>query len=303
VLRLERGDGPTPLGGPIANTSFYVLDEARQPVPVGVPGELYIGGDGVALGYHDRAELTAEKFLADPFAPGGGRMYRTGDLVRWREDATLEFHGRIDGQIKLRGFRIELGEIETVLAAQPGVSVAVATVREDVPGDRRLIAYIVPANGEPPDIDALRRLLKAKLPPFMVPSTFVVLDALPMTANGKLDRKALPPPEGARPELGHSYAAPETPVEEMLASIWCEVLVLDQVGIDDDFFDLGGHSLLAVKMLTRAQDAFGIELYLGRVFERPTIRELAELVAAELLGDASDSELATLLAEIEAVER
>jgi len=300
VLQLERGDGPPPLGGPIANTTFYVLDEHRRLVPVGIPGELYIGGEGVAEGYHNRGELTAERFVPDPFVTGAaGRLYRTGDLVSWREDGTLEFHGRIDLQVKLRGFRIELGEIESVLAGDPAVSVAVASVREDTPGDRRLVAYVVPDHGATPDIDGLRRLLKAKVPPFMVPSAFVVLDAVPTTPNGKLDRKALPAPDGARPDLGRTCAPPETPVEEALAEIWAEVLGVERVGIDDDFFDLGGHSLLAVRLLARVQDNLGVELYLRRLFEGPTIRELALAVAADLLGDASDDDLASLLAEAE----
>jgi amino acid adenylation domain-containing protein len=281
VLQLEGGDGPPPLGGPIANTSFYVLDGARQPVPIGVPGELYIGGDGVATGYHNRPELTAERFLPDPFAPRRGPMYRTGDLVRWHGDGTLEFRGRIDGQIKLRGFRIELGEIESFLAGHPDVSVAVATVREDVPGDRRLIAYIVPG-ANPPDVDELRRLLREKLPAFMVPSAFVTLDALPMTANGKLDRQALPPPEGARPDLTYTYSAPETPVQKSLASIWCEVLVLDRVGIHDDFFDLGGHSLLAARVFSEIERKLGVRIPLVALFQSATIAHLAEIVERDL---------------------
>jgi amino acid adenylation domain-containing protein len=300
IAELEPGEGAPPLGGPIANTRLYVLDAARQPVPIGVPGELYIGGDGVARGYHNRPELTGEKFVEDPFAFGSaGRLYRTGDLVRWREAGTLEFLGRIDHQVKLRGFRIELEEIEAVLGAHADVGAAVVTVREDSPGDRRLVAYVVAANGHAPEEEQLRRLAKSNLPPFMVPATFVTLDALPVTPNGKLDRVALPAPDGARPDLARSYAPPESPAQESLATIWCEVLHVERVGIDDDFFDLGGHSMLAVKMLARVRDTLGLELDLGQVFERPTIRELAGSLTGQLLGEVSDSELDDLLAGLE----
>jgi amino acid adenylation domain-containing protein len=301
VLELEPDEGPLALGPPIANTAFYVLDAHARPVPIGVPGELYIGGDGVAAGYHERPDLTAEKFVADPFGDAGGRLYRTGDLLRWRQNGTLEFHGRIDQQVKLRGFRIELGEIETVLGSHHAVGGAVAIVREDAPGDQRLIAYVVPSTaGEDPDFEQLRRLLKTKLPPFMVPSAFVTLDAFPVTANGKLNRAALPAPDGARPDLQRSYVAPQTPVEETLAEIWGDVLGIDRIGIDDDFFDLGGHSLLAVRMLSRVHDALGLNLYLGRVFEHSTIRALGAIVTAELLAETEDDELSALLAEVEA---
>ncbi len=300
ILELRSEEGPTPLGGPIANTRFYVLDGNRQPAPIGIPGELYIGGDGLALGYHHREELTAEKFVADPFTPAArARLYRTGDLVRWREGGTLEFLGRIDQQVKLRGFRIELGEVEAVLDGHLDVSAAVAIVREDNPGDQRLVAYVVPAADRAPDIEHLRRDCKAKLPPFMVPSTFVVVEAFPTTANGKLDRQALPAPDGSRPTLEREYEAPQTPFEESLAEIWGEVLGVEQVGRHDDFFDLGGHSLLAVKMVSRVHERFDIELPLHVVFEHSTMSALAATIGAELLDDADDDELASLLKEIE----
>jgi amino acid adenylation domain-containing protein len=303
VLELEPGEGSPPIGGPLWNTTFYVLDAHRQPLPIGIAGELYIGGDGLAPGYLDRPELTAEKFVADPFsAADGARLYRTGDLVRWREDGTLEYLGRVDLQVKLRGFRIELEEIEAVLATHADVAGAAAAVVEHAPGDQRLVAYLVPAEGQTPDIEALRRLCKTRLAPYMVPSAFVVLDAFPTTPNRKLDRRALPAPDGIRPDLERSYVAPETPVEETLASIWQEALGVDRVGIDDDFFDLGGHSLLAVKMLARVQVDFGIDLYLGTVFEHSTVRELAGALTEQLVGDAGDDELAELLAEAEASE-
>jgi amino acid adenylation domain-containing protein len=291
--------GPPPLGGPIANTTFYVMDAHRQPVPIGVPGELYIGGDGLARGYRRRPELTAEKFVANPFAlEGAQRLYRTGDLVRWREGGTLEFLGRIDQQVKLRGFRIELEEIEAVLGAHPTVGATVVVVREDSPGDRRLVAYVVATDGQSVEEEQLRRSLKSSLPPFMVPSTFVKLDELPVTPNGKLDRGSLPAPDGARPRLERPYAAPESPVQETLASVWREVLGIDRVGIDDDFFHLGGHSMLAVRMVARVRDTFGLELALAQVFEHPTIRELAGSVTGQMLGEVDDGELADLLAEL-----
>ena len=295
----ELGAGEPPvIGGPISNTAFVVCDRHGQPVPIGVPGELSIGGDGLARGYHARSELTAEKFV-DAAIPRARRLYRTGDLVRWRPDGTLEFLGRIDGQIKLRGFRIELGEIEAVLGSHPDVGSAAAVVREDRPGDQRLVAYITGAGAATPDHDALRRLLKAKLPPFMVPSTIVTLEALPVTPNGKLDRHNLPAPDGTR-DVTASYAPPLTPIEQELASIWTEALGVDRIGLDDDFFDLGGHSLLAVRMLAHVQDRLGVGLYLGRVFDNSTVRELASTVAAELMSGADDEDLALLLAEAEA---
>jgi amino acid adenylation domain-containing protein len=303
VLELEPGEGSPPIGGPMWNTTFYVLDSNRQPLPIGIPGELYIGGDGLAPGYLDRPELTAEKFVADPFAGGeGARLYRTGDLVRWRENGTLEYLGRVDLQVKLRGFRIELEEIEAVLDTHPDIAGAAAVVREDVPGDQRIVAYVVPVEGRTVEVDELRRLCKTKLAPYMVPSTFVQLDAFPTTPNRKLDRRALPAPDGLRPDLARSYVAPDTPVEETMASIWREVLGVDRVGIDDDFFDLGGHSLLAVKMLARVQESFGLDLYLGTVFEHSTVRELAIAVTERLMADAGGNELAELLAEAEASE-
>jgi amino acid adenylation domain-containing protein len=300
ILELASGDGPVPLGGPIANTRFYVLDGNRQPVPIGVPGELYIGGEGLALGYHRREELSAEKFVGDPFTPAArARLYRTGDLVRWREGGTLEFLGRIDQQVKLRGFRIELGEVEAVLNGHPDVSAAVAVVREDNPGDQRLVAYVLPTADGVQDVEQLRRDCKAKLPPFMVPSAFVVVAAFPTTANGKLDRRALPAPDGARPSLEREYEAPATPVEEMLAAIWAEVLGVEQVGRHDDFFDLGGHSLLAVKMISQVQEHFDVGLALHVVFEHSTMGELAAVTSEALLDAAGEDELSALLTEIE----
>jgi amino acid adenylation domain-containing protein len=300
VVRLERGD-PITIGRPIANTTFYVLDEHRQPLPIGVPGELYIGGRGVAAGYRNQKELTAERFVRDRFSGGlGDRLYRTGDNVRWRENGALEYLARMDSQVKLRGFRIEPGEIEAVLVSQPGVTAAVALVREDVAGDRRLVAYVVgPGAGNDGE---LRRLLQAKLPAYMVPSVLVPLDALPMTDNRKIDRAALPSPDGARPTLEQRYAPAETPMEELLVELWQELLGIGRVGIDDDFFDLGGHSLLAMKMLARVGSSFGIDIPLVAAFEQSTPRELAVVVSAELLSEVEDDDLASLLEELEAAD-
>jgi amino acid adenylation domain-containing protein len=303
VLELQPGEGSPPIGGPLWNTTFYVVDRNMQAVPIGVPGELLIGGDGLAGGYLNRPELTAEKFIQDPFSGDpASRLYRTGDLVRWRPDGTLEFLGRVDLQVKLRGFRIELEEIEAVLASHPEVGGAAAAVHERAPGDQRLVAYVVPEGDGAVDVEELRRLCKTRLAPYMVPSAFVQLEAFPTTPNRKLDRRALPAPDGIRPDLERSYAPPETPVEESLAGIWSEVLGIDRVGLDDEFFDLGGHSLLAVRMLARVQEKLGVELPLGTVFEYSTVRELAATVSGELLGSAGDDELAALLAEAEASE-
>jgi amino acid adenylation domain-containing protein len=268
-----------PIGRPIANTYVRVLDAGMQPVPAGVPGELYAGGAGLALGYLNRPELTAEKFVADPFA-AGARLYRTGDRVRWRADGTVEFLGRVDTQVKIRGFRVEPGEVEAVLRAWPGVREAAVVVREDAPGDRRLVAYVA---GEVA-VDEVREHLRGRLPEHMVPAAFVRLDALPLTANGKLDRKALPAPEFESAE--DRYVAPRTPVEEVLAGIWAEVLGLERVGVEESFFALGGHSLLATRVVSRVREVFGVELPLRALFEGPTVAELAgrveEMRRAEL---------------------
>jgi amino acid adenylation domain-containing protein len=264
--RVEPGDGPVPIGRPIANTRIHLLDEHRSPVPVGVPGELYIGGAGVARGYLRRPELTAERFLTDPFAPEpGARMYRTGDLARRRPDGTLECLGRIDHQVKIRGHRIECGEVEAALLAHPGVREAVVVARDAGAGERRLVAYLVAAAGRPPTTTELRAHLRRSLPGYMVPDAFVGLDALPHTPNGKLDRAALPAPEG-RPDLDAAYAAPRTPTEGVLAALWAELLGIDRVGAHDNFFDLGGHSLLATRLIAAMERRFGVRLPLALLF-------------------------------------
>ncbi|MDX2089329.1 MAG: amino acid adenylation domain-containing protein, partial [Kofleriaceae bacterium] len=263
-----------PIGAPLANYKVYVLDANRQVVPIGVPGELYIGGVGVARGYLHRPELTAEKFVANPYGPG--ILYRTGDKVRWFPDGRLEFMGRIDHQVKIRGFRIELGEIEAVLAAHATVREAVVVAREDAPGNKRLVAYVVGRAGLP-DVDTLRAHVSAALPEYMVPAAFVALDALPLTPNGKLDREALPAPE--QDALAQrEYIAPRTEAERLLAAIWSELLGIERVGAHDNFFALGGHSLLAIQAVTRVRARLGVSLPLVAMFQAGTIEALACLI-------------------------
>ena len=279
VCRVEPGDAIS-LGHPIANTQVYVLDARTQPTPVGVPGELHIGGDGLARGYLGRPELTAERFIPHPLcnAPGE-RLYRTGDLVRYRADGTLEFLGRLDNQVKVRGYRIEVGEIEAVLARQEGVGACAVVVREDTPGDRRLVAYVVTDPVRPPASDELRRAIRACLPEYMVPASFVRLDSLPLTPNGKIDRRALLSPLLERPDeaarLHPDHVAPRTPLERALARIWEDVLGVGRVGVRDNFFDLGGHSLLAVRLLDRIARVLGRAVPFSALFAGATIERLA----------------------------
>ncbi|HTZ42892.1 MAG TPA: amino acid adenylation domain-containing protein [Jatrophihabitans sp.] len=282
---------PVSIGRPIANIRMYVLDDQANPVPPGVIGELYIAGDGVARGYLKRPGITAEKFVPDPFAgsaPGfgvaGERMYRTGDLARFRPDGNLDFLGRIDHQVKIRGYRIELGEIEARLLAMPGIAEAVATAREDVPGDRRLVGYVV-ATGEAPAPAELRAWLLAALPEYMVPATFVVLAALPLSGNGKVDRAALPAPDSARPDLAGGKVAPRSELEELVAGIWCDVLGLDEVGVTDSFFDLGGHSLLATQVVSRLAGLRRGPVPLRVLFAEPTVAGLAAWLSGRTTGE------------------
>jgi len=264
-----------PIGRPIANTALYVLGAGMRPQPVGVPGELYIGGIGLARGYLNRPALTADRFAPSPFGPPGSRLYRTGDLARWRPDGSLEFLGRLDTQVKLRGQRIELGEIEAALRALPGVRDAAVTVREDQPGDKRLVGYVTGDPAARPAQREVRAELKKTLPDYMVPTALVTLDALPLTPSGKLDRGALPRPTASREASADQRSAPATPTERVLAGIWAELLGVPAVGVTDDFFDLGGHSLLATQVVARLRRELGCGVSVLDVFKFPTIRELA----------------------------
>jgi amino acid adenylation domain-containing protein len=289
-----------PIGRPLSNAQAYVLDKYLQPVPIGVPGELCVGGVGLARGYLHRPDLTAEKFIAHPFsAEPGARLYRTGDLVRWRSDGTLEYVGRIDQQVKIRGFRIELGEIETLLTQHPAVREVAVIAREDSPGNKRLVAYIVPTPGQTFTSSALRSFAQERLPYYMVPAVCVVLETLPITPNGKLDRRALPMPEETDGREAEELVAPRTPTEEQLAAIWANLLGLKQIGVTENFFTLGGHSLLAVRVLAQVQERFQVELPLSSLFEAPTISDLALKIVQKQANQVDDELTAQLLAELE----
>jgi amino acid adenylation domain-containing protein len=275
-----------PIGRPVANTQLYILDPHLQPVPIRVPGELHIGGVQVARGYLNRPELTAEKFIPDPFSTNpDARLYKTGDLARYWPDGTIEFLGRMDHQVKIRGFRVELGEIEAVLGQHPEVRETVVTVREDPPGDKRLVAYIVPHQGRNPTTSALQRFLRERLPEYMVPAAFMPLQAMPLTPNGKVDRRALPAPGPSRPELEQAYVAPQTRLEQCLAHLWDEVLKLDRVGIHDNFFALGGDSIQGAIFINKLQQHLQDRLYIVALFDAPTVAAFAAFLTTNY-GDA-----------------
>ncbi|MEH2305427.1 amino acid adenylation domain-containing protein [Nostoc sp.] len=277
IAKCTPKDQKISIGRPIANTQIYILDQNLQPVPVGVPGELHIGGAGLARGYLDRPELTQEKFIPNPFYNSkfkiqNSKLYKTGDLARYLTDGNIEYLGRIDNQVKIRGFRIELGEIEAALSQHQDVQSSVVIVREDIPGNKRLVAYIVPQPQITPTVSVLRSFLKEKLPEYMVPNAIVILESLPLTPNGKIDRRVLPEPSS---ELSEKYVAPRTPIEEILAVIWQQVLKLELVGKHDNFFELGGHSLLATQFFSRVRSRLKVEISLRELFAAPTIAELA----------------------------
>ena len=283
--RVESGATPVYIGRPIVNTRIYILDSQMQPVPVGIHGDLYIGGDGLARGYLNRPDLTAEAFLPDPFGTNhGGVLYRTGDRARYRPDGNIELVGRGDNQVKIRGYRIELEEIEAALTRHPNVrqAVVVAFAEEEIEDAKRdannpesLVAYVVPA-GNQSVLGGLRNFLREKLPDYMIPSVFVQMDALPLMPNGKVNRRALPPAGDRKPAISQRYVEPRTELEELVAQIWREVLKRDQIGVVDNFFDLGGHSLLATRIVARLRGNLRVELSLRRIFESPTIAQLAE---------------------------
>jgi amino acid adenylation domain-containing protein len=282
VAKVEAGR-PIVIGPPIANTRFYVLDGAFQLVPVGVPGELHIGGDGLARGYLHRPELTRERFVIDPFAAEpGARMYRTGDLVRRLSDGTLEFLGRLDHQVKIRGHRIEPGEIEAVLERHPGIDRCVVVALEAAHGDHRLVAYIIPAAGSVIPASELRLLLGEQVPAYMIPSAFVAVASFPLTSSGKFDRKALPRPDVSAQEADVASLEPSTPTEEVLARIWCEMLDLKQVGTQDNFFNLGGHSLMLMRLVEKVKRRLNVNLGIAELFQNPTIEQMARRIDKQI---------------------
>jgi amino acid adenylation domain-containing protein len=283
-----RDSGKATIGRPISNTQVYILDRYLHPVPVGIPGELYLAGDGLARGYLKRRELTDERFIRNPFSPGpGSRMYKTGDFARYLEGGQIEFNGRIDNQVKIRGFRIELGEIEAAISAHPGVKESIVIAREDQPGDKRLVAYLVADDDPGPSVGELRSYLKAKLPEYMVPTAFVRLDMLPLTPNGKVDRRALAAPDISE-EQDKVFVAPRTALEKMVADLWAEVLVVERVGVLDDFFELGGHSLIGTQLMSRVRALFEIELPMSTLFDASNVAAMAAILEGRLVGELEE---------------
>jgi amino acid adenylation domain-containing protein len=269
-----------PIGKPIGNTRVYIVGSRNQLCPIGVPGELLVGGIGVARGYLNRPDLTAEKFISDPFcSEPGARVYRTGDLARYLADGNIEYLGRIDNQVKLRGYRIELGEIEAGILQHPAVHQTAVIAREDTPGEKQLVAYLVAENQTADLVDQLRSHIRTTMPAYMVPSHFVMLDQLPLNHNGKLDRRALPPP-GTQERADRVLVAPRTPPEELVTKMFRHVLARNDVGVFDNFFDLGGDSIMAARLMARLRAASGMDLPLRNLFERPTVAQLAEALDA-----------------------
>jgi len=298
-----------PIGTPITNMHIYLLDQHHALAPIGVAGEVYVGGIGLVRGYMNRPDLTAERFIPDPFANrAGGRLYRTGDLARYLPDGTLEYLGRIDQQVKIRGFRIELREIESVLRQHPSVQDAVVLAIREQGGDTRLVAYVVGSmqdNHEDTSLQAalLRSFLQQHLPDYMLPAIFVALEALPLLPNSKVNRNALPAPDAAA--LGQStattYEAPRTPMEELLVEIWADVLKRERIGIHDNFFDIGGHSLLATQVISRIRTVFHVDLPVRSLFENPTVESLLISIAEKQIAQTDEDALAQLLAELDEI--
>src|SRR6185369_9960922 len=287
------------IGRPLPNSVLRILDSSGKLVPIGVDGEICIGGAGVARGYWKNPDLTAEKFVSEQYsATEGARIYRTGDRGRYLPDGNIVFTGRIDEQVKVRGFRIELGEIESVLREHETVKEAVVIALDDRGGEKRLVAYVVTAPDASRNISDLRSHLKERLPDYMIPSAFVYLDALPLTSHGKLDRRALPAPDAERPELGEVFIAPQTPAEKSLANIWTKLLGVNRIGINDNYFELGGDSLLATQLVSQVRSVFEVEIPLVELFRHPTLAELAALIEEamiEQMEDISDEEAEQLL--------
>ncbi|MBE9103653.1 amino acid adenylation domain-containing protein, partial [Nostoc cf. edaphicum LEGE 07299] len=297
--QVENGSTIVPISGAIANTQLYILDQYSQLVPVGVAGELHIGGEGLARGYFNRPDLTAEKFIPNPFSKKAARLYKTGDLARYLPNGQIEYIGRIDNQVKVRGFRIELGEIEAVINQYSAVGEAVVVIRKDSTNSQRIVAYIVPQKEQSITISEVRGFLESKLPSYMMPTNFVMLEALPLTPNGKIDRKALPALDTIRPEFEKTFVAPQTLVEKQLAIIWMQILGLEKIGINDNFFELGGHSLLATRLTSRINKTFEIELQLRLLFEFPTIAQLAKSIEDKKLAAKSFSPIEQVSREIQ----
>jgi acyl carrier protein len=274
--RIEPGEGPVLIGAPILNTVFYIVDKHLQPVPIGVFGELLIGGAGLARGYLNRPELDAERFVRAPFLDAGDRLYRTGDLTRFYPDGRIEFMGRLDLQVKIRGYRIELEEIEKMLSQHEDIKEVTTLAWENEDGDKRLVAYYIPLDGKSPKASALREFIQEHLPDYMCPSFFVEMPTFPRTPNGKVDRKAFPKPDSSGSDIEPNYVPPQRELELQLAAIWRSVLKTQRVGIDDDFFELGGHSLLAAHLFAQIERKLGVNIPLAILFRAPTIRKLAE---------------------------
>jgi non-ribosomal peptide synthetase component F len=299
--RCVKGNDKPSIGRPIFNTRIYLLDEDMKPVPVGVTGQLFISGIGLARGYLNLADTTAEKFIPDPFSEEPGRrMYKSGDLARYEPDGNIMFVGRADDQVKIRGFRIETGEIEAALKEFNEVSDAAVVVRKSANGDQTLAAYVVPAPNHQPDEGELRNFLKQRLPEYMLPAMFLTLEALPLMPSGKIDRKALPAPEDFAQSAADKYVAPRTQVEEVLAKIWAQVLGVERVGVNDNFFQLGGHSLLATQIISQLRETLQKEVQLRTLFDSPTVAGLAEAIAQSQM-ETNDREMEEMLTELESL--
>jgi acyl-coenzyme A synthetase/AMP-(fatty) acid ligase/acyl carrier protein len=299
-ISVDDTNGGSVIGCAIPDLQVYILDRHMQPMPIGVPGEIYVGGAGVARGYLNRPELTAERFIPDPFQPGQNRrLYKTGDLARRLANGDLEYLGRIDLQVKIRGFRIELGEIESVLAKHSAVREAVVVLTTDASSEKRLVAYYTPQAGLKASNAELFAFLKDRLPEYMVPAAFVELDRMPLNSNGKIDKKALPAADLARPERAEDFVVPETPLEEEVASVWKEVLGLERLGVNENFFEIGGHSLLATRVIMLLRSRLGLSISLRLLFEYPTIAGMATALMDTLLEEAEEPALLEMISEVE----